>query len=65
MVGIPIAELVAATLVAVGEYQKKQAQSVLEFMTEIGFNEEGKTHTVEFNLKSPVEGSPDHQDIKV
>ena len=64
-VGIPIAELVAAPLVAVCDSQKKLAQSAYEFMTEIGFNDEGKTRMVEFNLQRPIEGSPKPQDIKV
>lgn len=64
-VGIPIAELVAAPLVSVCDSQKKLAQSAYEFMTEIGFNDEGKTRMVEFNLQRPIEGSPKPQDIKV
>ena len=64
-VGIPIAELVAAPLVAVCDSQKKLAQSAYEFMTEIGFNDEGKTRMVEFNLQRPIEGSPNPQEIKV
>ena len=64
-VGIPIAELVAAPHVAVCDSQKKLAQSAFEFMQEIGFNEEGKTRTVEFNLQRPIEGSPTPQDITV
>lgn len=64
-VGIPIAELVAAPLVAVCDSQKKLAQSAYEFMTEIGFNDEGKTRMVEFNFQRPIEGSPKPQDIKV
>ena len=64
-VGIPIAELVAAPLVAVCDSQKKLAQSAYEFMTEIGFNDEGKTRMVEFNLQRPIEGSPKPQEIKV
>lgn len=63
--GIPIAELVAAPLVAVCDSQKRLAQSAYEFMTEIGFNDEGKTRMVEFNLQRPIEGSPKPQDIKV
>lgn len=63
--GIPIAELVAAPLVAVCDSQKRLAQSAFEFMTEIGFNDEGKTRMVEFNLQRPIEGSPKPQDIKV
>ena len=63
-VGIPIAELVAAPLVAVCESQKKLAQSAYEFMTEIGFNDEGKTRMVEFNPEKPIEESPKPQDIK-
>ena len=38
--------------------QKKLAQSAYEFMTEIGFNDEGKTRMVEFNLQRSIEGSP-------
>ena len=34
-------------------------------MTEIGFNDEGKTRMVEFDLQRPIEGSPKPQDIKV
>ena len=64
-VGIPIAELVAAPLVAVCDSQKKLAQSAFEFMQEIGFNEEGKTRMVEFNLQRPIEGSTTPQDITV
>ena len=63
--GIPIAELVAAPLVAVCDSQKKLAQSAYEFMTEIGFNDEGKTRMVKFNLQRPIEGSPNPQEIKV
>ena len=64
-VGIPIAELVAAPLVAVCDSQKKLAQSAFEFMQEIGFNEDGKTRLVEFNLQRPIEGSTTPQDITV
>lgn len=64
-VGIPIEELVAAPLVAVCDSQKKLAQSAYEFMTEIGFNDEGKTRMVEFNLQKPIQGAPQPQDIKV
>ena len=34
-------------------------------MTEIGFNDEGKTRMVEFNLQRPIQGAPQPQDIKV
>src|SRR5574344_2545402 len=64
-VGIPIADLVAAPLVAVCDSQKRLAQSAFEFMQEIGFNEEGKTRMVEFNLQRPIEGSTTPQDITV
>lgn len=64
-VGIPIEELVAAPLVAVSDSQKRLAQSAFEFMQEIGFNEEGKTRMVEFNLQRPIEGSTTPQDITV
>ena len=64
-VGIPIEELVAAPLVAVSDSQKRLAQSAFEFMQEIGFNEEGKTRMVEFNLQKPIEGSTTPQDITV
>ena len=64
-VGIPIAELVAAPLVAVCDSQKKLAQSAYEFMTEIGYDAEGKTRMLEFNLQRPIEGSTTPQDIKV
>ena len=54
-----------SNLVAVCDSQKKLAQSAYEFMTEIGFNDEGKTRMVEFNLQRPIEGSPNPQEIKV
>ena len=63
--GIPIAELVAAPLVAVCDSQKRLAQSAFEFMQEIGFNEDGKTRMVEFNLQRPIEGSATPQDVIV
>src|SRR5574344_2401779 len=62
---IPIADLVTAPLVAVCDSQKRLAQSAFEFMQEIGFNEEGKTRMVEFNLQRPIEGSTTPQDITV
>ncbi len=52
-------------MVAVCDSQKKLAQSAYEFMTEIGFNDEGKTRMVEFNLQRPIEGSSTPQDITV
>ena len=64
-VGTPISELVAAPLVAVCDSQKRLSQSAFEFMQEIGFNEEGKTRMVEFNLQRPIEGSTTPQDITV
>jgi len=64
-VGIPIEELVAAPLVAVSDSQKRLAQSAFEFMQEIGFNEEGKTRMVEFNLQKPIDGSATPMDITV
>ena len=63
--GIPIAELVAAPLIEVCDSQKKLAQSAYKFITEIGFNDEGKTRMIEYNLQRPMEGSPNSQDIKV
>lgn len=48
-VGIPIADLVAAPLVEVCDFQKKLAQSAYKFMTEFGFNDEGKTRMIEYN----------------
>ena len=64
-VGIPITDLVAAPLVAVSDSQKKLAQSALEFMQEIGFDEDGKTRMVEFNFQRPIQGSPTPQDVTV
>ena len=64
-VGIPIADLVAAPLVAVSDSQKRLAQSAFEFMQEIGFNEEGKARMVEFNHQRPIQGSPTPQDVTV
>ena len=64
-VGIPIEELVAAPLVAVSDSQKRLARSAFEFMQEIGFNEDGKTRMVEFNLQKPIDGSSTPMDITV
>ncbi len=55
----------AAPLVAISDSQKKLPQSVFEFMQEIGFNEEGKTRMVEFNLQKPIDGSSTPMDITV
>lgn len=45
-------------LVTVSDSQKKLAQSAYEFITEIGFNDEGKTRMIEYNLQRPKEESP-------
>lgn len=66
--GLPIAELVAAPLLAACDSQKRLAQSAFEFMTEIGFTKNGdkvSPRLLEFNLQRPVEGSTQVQDIKV
>lgn len=64
--GLPIAELIAAPLTAACDSQKKLAQSAFEFITEIGFNDDGKTpRLLEFNLQRPVEGSTQPMDIQV
>ena len=65
LVGESIGDLVGAPLDAVCDAQNKLAQSAFEFMQEIGFNEEGKTRMVEFNLQRPIEGSTTPQDITV
>ena len=65
LVGESIGDLVGAPLDAVCDSQKRLAQSAFEFMQEIGFNEEGKTRMVEFNLQRPIEGSTTPQDITV
>lgn len=61
----PNMDNVAAPLVGVYDSHKRLAQSAFEFMQEIGFNEEGKTRMVEFNLQRPIEGSTTPQDITV
>lgn len=69
--GLPIAELVAAPLLAACDSQKRLAQSAFEFMTEIGFTEEKdekgkeKARLLEFNLQRPIEGSLEKQEIQV
>ena len=65
LVGESIGDLEGAPLDAVCDPQKKLAQSAFEFVQEIGFNEEGKTRMVEFNLQRPIEGSTTPQDITV
>lgn len=55
----------AAPLVTVCDSQKRLAQSVFEFMQEIGFSEDCKTRMVEFILQRQIEGSPTPQDITV
>ena len=62
-VGIPIAELVAAPLVAVCDSQKRLAQSAFEFMQEIDFTEDGETRMVESDFQRPIEGSPTPRDV--
>lgn len=62
--GLPIAELVAAPLLAACNSQKKLAQSAFEFMTEIGFDGD-KTRLLEFNLQRPLEGGIGTSDVKV
>lgn len=64
-VGIPIAELVAAPLVAVCDSQKRLAQSAFEYMKEIGFDENDKTRLLTFDLQRPIEGTTTPQNIKV
>lgn len=66
--GLPIAELIAAPLTAACDSQKKLAQSAFEFMTEIGFQDDGKdkkARLLEFNLQRPIEGSTTKQEIAV
>lgn len=66
--GLPIAELVAAPLLAACDSQKRLAQSAFEFITEIGFTKEGeemKPRILEFNLERPIEGALETQKIKV
>ncbi|WP_294606159.1 DUF2589 domain-containing protein [uncultured Bacteroides sp.] len=64
--GLPIAELIAAPLTAACDSQKKLAKSAFEFMTEIGFQDDGKTpRLLNFNLQRPVEGSTQPMDIQV
>ena len=65
LVGESIGDLEGAPLDAVCDPQKRLPQSAFEFMQEIGFNEEGKTRMVEFNLQRPIEGSTTPQDITV
>src|SRR5574344_1793185 len=65
LVGESIGDLVGAPLDAVCDSQKRLAQSAFEFMQEIGFDEDGKTRMVEFNLQRPIEGSTTPQDITV
>lgn len=70
--GLPIAELVAAPLLAACDSQKKLAQSAFEFMTEIGFTSKGEGENaevtprlLEFNLQRPVAGETKPHEIKV
>lgn len=69
--GLPIAELVAAPLLAACDSQKRLAQSAFEFMTEIGFISEGEgdkkiaPRLLEFNLQRPIAGEAKPHEIKV
>ena len=65
LVGESIGDLVGAPLDAVCDSHKRLAQSAFEFMQEIGFDEDGKTRMVEFNLQRPIEGSSTPQDVIV
>lgn len=57
--------MVKSPLEAVTESQKKLAEAAYEFMTEIGYDAEGKSRMLEFNLQRPIEGSTTPLDIKV
>lgn len=70
--GLPIAELVAAPLLAACDSQKRLAQSAFEFMTEIGFTKDGddanaklSPRLLKFELERPVEGAMKPQSITV
>ncbi len=64
---MPRAEFIAAPLTAACDSQKRLAQSVFEFMTEIGYADaENQTpRLLSFNLERPVEGSDSTQQLTV
>lgn len=55
--GLPMRELIGAPLQAACESQQKLAESALEYMLRIGFDEGDlkKTRLIKFNLERPVE----------
>lgn len=55
--GLPIEELIAAPLRAASDSQQQLAASALNFMTQIGFDENKKTRLVSFDLQRPIEGT--------
>ncbi|MDR0954005.1 MAG: DUF2589 domain-containing protein [Rikenellaceae bacterium] len=64
--GLPIADLIAAPLRAACDSQKLMALSAFEFMTQIGFTEDGKsTRLLTFDLERPVEGQSATSKVKV
>lgn len=55
--GLPMRDLIGAPLQAACESQQKLAESALEFMTRIGFEENdlSQARLIKFNLQRPVE----------
>lgn len=62
--GIPMADLIAGPLTAVCDSQLKLAQASYEYMMKIGFNEDGSTRLVEFDLNRPAETVGGYQNVK-
>lgn len=52
--GLPMRELIASPLVAVCEAQTMLASSSFDFMNKIGFDKDGKTRLLTFDLQRPV-----------
>ena len=62
--GIPMSDLIAGPLTAVCESQLKLAEASYEYMMKIGFNDDGSTRLVEFDLNRPSETIGGYQNVK-
>jgi hypothetical protein len=53
--GIPIQYLIGAPLQAACESQTMLAQAMVDFVNDIGFDDDGKTRLIKFDLERPVQ----------
>jgi hypothetical protein len=58
--GIPMEDLIGAPLAASCIAQYNLAQNMIGFVNEIGFDDKGKTKTLQFELERPVDNGSGH-----